>query len=324
MKLAAPNCGLRSDTPDALAPGEPLHAPAPQDMEAYHCRAIIESSDDAIISKTLDGRVISWNQGAEKVFGYRADEMLGRPLLQLFPPDRMDEERFILERLLLGETVEHFETVRLRKNGQTVQVSVTISPIRDQYGNIVGASKIARDISQRKLAEQRLEHVAHYDALTDLPNRLLLSDRLHQAMAGCLRKRQTLAVLYLDLDGFKTINDRFGHAAGDQLLVAVSARMKAALREVDTLARLGGDEFVALLVDVQSAHEWLPLVHRILKACSEPVWLEGQAVSVSTSIGLTLYPQDSADAVGLIRHADRAMYAAKQSGKNRYTLFDTN
>jgi diguanylate cyclase (GGDEF)-like protein len=211
--------------------------------------------------------------------------------------------------------------VRLRKDGQPVHVSVTISPIRNRHGQIIGASKIARDISRRKLAEERLEHLAHYDALTDMPNRLLLSDRLHQAMVACQRNHQSMALLYMDLDGFKAINDQYGHAVGDQLLVAVCNRMKAALREVDTLARLGGDEFVVVLVDVQSAQEWLPLVDRVLKACSEPVWLEGHAVSVSASIGVTLYPQQGVDASSLIRQADRAMYQAKQSGKNRYQLF---
>jgi diguanylate cyclase (GGDEF)-like protein/PAS domain S-box-containing protein len=291
--------------------------------EASHFRAIIESSDDAIISKTLDGRVTSWNQGAERVFGYHAEEMLGKSLLLLFPSDRLEEERFIQERLLLGEKVDHFETVRLRKNGEPVHVSVTISPIRDRQGNIIGASKIARDITRRKLAEERLEHLAHYDALTDMPNRLLLSDRLHRAMAACQRNKHSLAVLYMDLDGFKAINDQYGHAVGDQLLVAVSNRVKAALREVDTLARFGGDEFVVVLVDVQSPQEWLPLVDRVLKACSEPVWLEGHAVRVSASIGVTLYPQDGVDANSLIRQADRAMYQAKQAGKNRYQLFET-
>ncbi|NVO05819.1 MAG: diguanylate cyclase [Rhodoferax sp.] len=434
---------------DARPPPAPQAAPRrrqtllPASTEASHFHAIIESSDDAIISKTLDGRVTSWNRGAEQVFGYRAEEMLGQSLLLLFPPDRVDEERFIVERLLLGEKVDHFETVRLRKDGSPVHVSVTISPIRDANGHIVGASKIARDITERtrsdarlqlassvfthtteavaiadrrgrlievnqafsritgytrdevlghgyrffksgnqgpevldtlirqldleghcqgevwsrrkdgvpyaglltisavrdanarvqsyvalfadttalRLQQERLEHVAHYDALTDIPNRLLLSDRLHQAMANCQRNHQSLAVLYMDLDGFKAINDAYGHVVGDQLLVAVSARMKAALREVDTLARFGGDEFVVVLVDVQSAQEWLPLVDRVLNACSEPVQINGRTVCVSASVGVTLYPQDGADAATLIGQADRAMYRAKQSGKNRYALF---
>ncbi len=406
--------------------------------------AIVQSSDDAIISKTLDGTVTSWNAGAQAICGYTAEEMIGQSMLLLFPMDRKDEERFILEMLLAGEKVDHFETVRQRKDGSLVHVSVTISPIRDARQRIVGASKIARDISKRKLAEARLrltanvftyasegiviaspdgvlldvneaftritghsrlgvlgqdyrrfcsagadpgkleamwqalrqtghcqgevwsqrqdgtgfaalltvssiadraghvqsyvalfnditplrvqaeklEHFAHYDAMTDLPNRLLLSDRLHQAMANSARQGQTLAVLYLDLDGFKSINDQHGHAVGDQLLITVSQRMKSTLREVDTLARIGGDEFVLVLVDVRGQAELNALIERILKACSEPIALAEEILQVSASIGVTLYPQDDVEADQLMRHADRAMYEAKQNGKNRYQLFD--
>jgi diguanylate cyclase (GGDEF)-like protein/PAS domain S-box-containing protein len=411
---------------------------------ADHFRAIVESSDDAVISKTLDGIVTSWNPAAERIFGYSAAEMLGRPLLVLFPFDRTDEERFILELLMAGEQVDHFETVRLRKDGSAVHVSVTISPIRDRSGTIVGASKIARDITRAKAAEarlqvtanvftfaseaiviadpqgrivdvnaaftritgygrtqvlgqpydllraagdvssgfwriagrmrratqfqgevwcrradgehfaalltvsavrddqhrvqtfvalfaditalrqqsQRLEQAANYDALTHLPNRLLLSDRLRQAIAVTERQQQTLAVLYLDLDGFKAVNDQHGHAAGDQLLVQVAQRLRTAVREVDTLARIGGDEFVAVLVGLHDADECHRLVERMLRACAEPVLVHGASLQVSASIGVTLYPQDHCDADQLMRHADRAMYEAKQAGKNRYQFFD--
>ncbi|MCV2352783.1 EAL domain-containing protein [Paucibacter sp. B2R-40] len=406
--------------------------------------AIVQSSDDAIISKTLDGVVTSWNAGAQTIFGYTAEEMIGQPMLLLFPLDRKDEERFILELLLAGEKVDHFETVRQRKDGSLVHVSVSISPIRDAHKRIIGASKIARDISKKKLAEARLrltanvftytsegiviaspagvlldvneaftritghsrqavlgqdyrqvcngvedaskieamwqalrqtghcqgevwsrredgsdfaalltvsaiedssgqiqsyvalfaditplrmqteklEHFAHYDAMTDLPNRLLLSDRLRQAMANSARQDQTLAVLYLDLDGFKAVNDKHGHGVGDQLLITVSQRMKSALREVDTLARIGGDEFVLVLVDVRGQAELNALIERILKACSEPIIFGEHLLQVSASIGVTLYPQDDVEADQLMRHADRAMYEAKQNGKNRYQLFD--
>jgi diguanylate cyclase (GGDEF)-like protein/PAS domain S-box-containing protein len=292
------------------------------EAESSHYRAIVESSDDAIISKTLDGIVTSWNRGASNIFGYTSREMVGHPLLKLFPPDRVTEEDLILERIREGEKVDHFETIRLHKDGRRIDVSVTISPIYDRVGNIVGASKIARDITPVRMQQAQLAHVAYFDSLTDLPNRLLLSDRLHQAMAYATRQQQTLAVLYLDLDGFKYINDTFGHSVGDELLIAVSMRMKSALREVDTLARIGGDEFVAVLVNVQGLGECAELVERILNACSEPVVLDNRLMQVSASIGLTLYPQDDSSADQLLRHADRAMYEAKQSGKNRYIVFD--
>jgi diguanylate cyclase (GGDEF)-like protein/PAS domain S-box-containing protein len=411
---------------------------------AEYYRAIVESSDDAIISKTPDGLVTSWNSAAQSIFGYSSEEMLGKTLLVLLPPEKSDEERFILERIQAGETVEHFETIRIHKDGRRVNVSVTTSPIRDRMGNVIGASKIARDITAQKVAEQQLkltasvftstsegilitdrkglivdindafsritgyskeevlgqdarmfrssrqgpevfrfmrmalrqlgewrgevwsrrkdgqsysviltissvrdadgdvqnyvalfsditplklqqeqlEHSAQFDPLTDLPNRLLLSDRLHQAMAMCQRQNQSLAVLYLDLDGFKAINDHYGHDVGDALLVAVSNRMKLALRDMDTLARIGGDEFVAVLANIDSTQDCIQLVERVLFACAESVHIQGQELKTTASIGVTIYPQDDAEADQLMRHADQAMFEAKQNGKNRIYMFD--
>ncbi len=172
-------------------------------------------------------------------------------------------------------------------------------------------------------ARARLEHIAHHDTLTTLPNRLLLGDRLHQAMAQMQRRGQSLAVVYLDLDGFKEINDHHGHDVGDELLIAVAQRLKAALREGDSLARIGGDEFVAVLVDLEQAEDCAPVLDRLLLAASDPVTAgSGQVLQVSASIGVTFYPQDDVDADKLMRHADHAMYLAKQSGRNRYRFFD--
>jgi diguanylate cyclase (GGDEF)-like protein len=157
-----------------------------------------------------------------------------------------------------------------------------------------------------------------------LPNRVLLADRLEQSMLQTQRRGQLLAVAYLDLDGFKAVNDQFGHEVGDQLLVAVSKRMKAALREGDTLARIGGDEFAAVLVDLDAARDCEPVLNRLLHAAAEPVTIAGKSLQVSASIGVTMYPQDAADAERLLRHADQAMYLAKQAGRNRFHLFDVD
>lgn len=539
-----------------------------------HFKAIIESSDDAIIGKTLDGIVTSWNRGAEVIFGYSQAEMMGRSLLVLFPEDRKDEERFIVEQLLLGEKVDHFETVRICKDGKPVHVSVTISPIRNADGVIVGASKVARDItpearadmalrdreqrlsrvlegsdqgywdwniqtndllvsarwetmlgyeagemdvangrwaqvvhpddlthtmelvqrhlsgevamfenefrcrtklgdwrwilsrgrvverdahgrpmmmsgthtdiserkkfelsqrqsltvftnsyegimvvdprrqiidvnpaftritgytrdealgkspallssgrqspsfyremwqciratgqwtgeiwnrrkngeiyaqllsvsavtggdgvvqhyigmfadiSQLKAHEEELNRIAHYDPLTGAPNRRLLVDRLALAIARSNRNGLLLAVCYLDLDGFKSINDRYGHSVGDKLLVGVTDNLKLVLRSEDTLARLGGDEFMLLLADIGSPQECALILDRILGSASETLEVDGHTVAVSASIGVSLYPQDHSDVDTLIRHADQAMYVAKDAGKNRFHLFD--
>ena len=180
------------------------------------------------------------------------------------------------------------------------------------------------DITVMKEHQHQLDHVAHFDALTGLPNRLLLVDRLGQAMANVQRRGCSLALVYLDLDGFKVVNDQHGHAVGDSLLVAVAQRMREGLREVDTLARIGGDEFVAVLVDLENPQDCEPLLERLLRCAAEPVVVGEKILQVSASIGVTVYPKDEADADQLLRHADHAMYVAKQSGKNRYSLFDVH
>jgi diguanylate cyclase (GGDEF)-like protein/PAS domain S-box-containing protein len=546
------------------------------DITAEHYKAIVASSDDAIISKTLDGIVTSWNQGAQLIFGYSALEMLGRSLLVLFPKDRINEEQYFIEQLMAGRKVDHFETVRIHKDGHLVEVSVTLSPICDGNGKVIGASKIARDItplklekqrlqlaldatnqglwdwnlktgyvyrsahyyetvglnanedthdleffkrtihpqdmelalqsidayrrglsnsiefecrladterlkghwmqvrgqaverdhdglpvrivgtvtditnkkeldatlrehelqlvrviegsdqgywdwnvqtdslvvsarwetmlgyqpgemdvaaghyihyihpddadrvmalakshlageienldseirlrtksgawcwiqtrgrivardaqgkalmmsgthtdiSQRKAHESELDRVAHFDPLTGAPNRRLLADRLEQSIARANRNGKSLAVCYLDLDGFKVVNDRYGHACGDQLLIGVTESLKSVLRSEDTLARLGGDEFVLLLSDIGTPEECSVILDRVLHAIRLPVVADGITVSASASIGVSLFPQDHADADTLLRHADQAMYRAKEAGKNRFHLFD--
>jgi diguanylate cyclase (GGDEF)-like protein/PAS domain S-box-containing protein len=176
---------------------------------------------------------------------------------------------------------------------------------------------------ERRQAEAKLEHLALYDLLTDLPNRVLLADRINHSMAQCQRRNQLLAVAYLDLDGFKVVNDTHGHDIGDKLLVALSQRMKEALRESDTLARIGGDEFVAVIVDLEKIGSSKPVLKRLLKAAASFVTVGDVVMQVSASIGVTVFPQDGVDADQLMRHADQAMYIAKQAGKNQYHLFDT-
>jgi diguanylate cyclase (GGDEF)-like protein/PAS domain S-box-containing protein len=179
------------------------------------------------------------------------------------------------------------------------------------------------DITERKEHQNQLEYIAHFDALTNLPNRVLLADRLQQSMAQAPRRGQQLAVVYLDLDGFKAINDLHGHGTGDQVLVILTQRMKESLREGDTLARLGGDEFVAVLVDMEDTSACLPLVTRLLAAASQPMEVGELDLQVSASVGITFYPQlQDVDADQLLRQADNAMYQAKVAGKNRYYIFD--
>jgi len=193
-----------------------------------------------------------------------------------------------------------------------------ISAVRDNTGKTQQYVGLFSDITTVKAQESRLEHIAHFDALTNLPNRLLLSDRLQQAMSQALRRNQWVAVVYLDLDGFKRINDRHGHHVGDQFLIALANAMKDSLREGDTLARLGGDECLAVLIDLNSCESCMPMLSRLLEAAATPVKLDGLVLQGSASVGVTFYPQaDDIEADQLLRQADQAMYHAKLAGKNR-------
>ncbi len=183
--------------------------------------------------------------------------------------------------------------------------------------------KRADELIITKEYQKQLEHIAHYDILTNLPNRSLLGDRISQSMLQSQRHAQSLAVVFLDLDGFKAVNDAYGHDKGDELLIELSTRMKNSLREGDSLARIGGDEFVAVLTDLVQVKDCEPVIERLLQAASEPVVIDDIVLTISASIGVTLYPQDNVDADLLMRHADQAMYVAKASGKNCYHLFDT-
>ena len=201
---------------------------------------------------------------------------------------------------------------------------LTISAVRDIQGATQHYVALFSDISQIKAYQKRLEHSAYYDALTNLPNRVLLADRLRQGIAQSRRRGQGLAVAFLDLDGFKAINDQHGHEAGDQLLIALATRMQQALREGDTLARIGGDEFVAVLLDLNGIEASEHMLTRMLTTAAEPVPIGDLVLQVSASLGVTFYPQtEDIEADQLIRQADQAMYQAKLAGKNRYQVFNT-
>lgn len=408
-------------------------------------RCLVESSLDAIIGKTPDGIVTSWNPAAERIFAYAASEMLGRSIDLIIPADRREEDHQLTQAIYHGESISLFETQRLTKAGQLIDVLLTLSPIKDANSKVIGVSEIGRDISERKQAEDRqrlaatvfthareailitdqagkiidvndtfsritgynrdevvgknprilksglhnqdfyaemwkqihedgfwngefwnrhkdgqlyvqktvisvvpdahgkpghyvelfsdvtlmkaheqeLQHLAHFDRLTNLPNRTLLADRMQQAMSQVERRNLQLGVVYLDLDGFKAVNDDYGHAAGDLLLTTLASRMQRVLREGDTLARMGGDEFAAILIDLANIEDSLPLLNRLLAAAAEPVMVGDTVLNVTASIGATFFPQtQEVDADQLLRQADQAMYQAKLSGKNHVHIFD--
>ena len=309
--------------------------------------SMIENSDDAILSQGLDGAITSWNPAAERLYGYAASEALGMAFSVLVPPGHGNDLAEILGLVTLGERVEHYETSRISKNGRLIDVSVSASPVRDSLGNIVGVSTIARDITRRKndeatirvlnaelenrVAELRavneelqdaqrlLLHRTLHDSLTGLPNRVLFLDRLEHALADSVRTGSCLAVYFIDLDGFKRVNDTLGHSAGDDLLRTVAARLSNVVRPGDTVARFAGDEFLVLTVGTGGA---LPVVRatadRLLGALLDPPLGVGDE-SVTASIGVAV-SRDGIVPEQLLREADEAMYRAKRAGRARWEM----
>nr|WP_269747402.1 sensor domain-containing diguanylate cyclase [Imhoffiella purpurea] len=269
---------------------------------------------------------LSWSERQTIMFGLRNTQhcrMLRdlRPIVH--PEDRRDCLRALHRSLRDGVTFDQVYRVIWPDDSEHWLHSMgrpTLRTKSEARKRLIGTT---RDITALMEHQNQLERMAHYDALTSLPNRVLLSARLQQAMANARRRERCLGVIYLDLDGFKSINDTHGHTLGDELLITVSGRMRRTLREVDTLARLGGDEFAAILVDLCDRDACGPLVERLLAAAAEPVELDGRRLQVTASLGITFYPQATeVDGDQLLRQADQAMYRAKQSGKNRYQVFE--
>jgi diguanylate cyclase (GGDEF)-like protein/PAS domain S-box-containing protein len=297
-----------------------------------HLAAVVESSDDAIFSQTLDGLVLSWNRAAERMYGYTAAEAIGRSVTMLVPSGSPNEIPDILARLRRGEGIIQYETVWQRRDGTRFDVSLTISPISDSSGAIVAAATIGRDVTRRKQAEEalrrrnaELKHKAYHDALTGLPNRVLFADRLRQALARARRYGTRVAVLLLDVNGFKHINDTFGHDVGDAALVEVARRLQAGIRRSDTVARWGGDEFSAVLTDVRTPEDAARVAEHLITAFHAPLSLDGHELSVSVTIGISLFPADGEGPDDLVRHADHAMYRAEGRGENEsaFAFFGT-
>jgi diguanylate cyclase (GGDEF)-like protein/PAS domain S-box-containing protein len=278
---------------------------------------------EAIMITGPDSNIMDVNATFTRITGYTREESLGQNPRMLSSGRQGTEFYAALWQSLSTEGYWSGEIWNRRKSGEVYAVMQTISAVRDAQGNAQHFVALFSDITAIKEHQSQLEHIAHFDALTNLPNRVLLADRLQQAMAQAQRRGQQLAVAYLDLDGFKAINDRHGHEAGDQVLIALAQRMKDALREGDTLARLGGDEFVAVLIDLEDTSASVPLLNRLLAAAALPVPVGELSLQVSASLGVTFFPQtQEIEADQLLRQADQAMYQAKVAGKNRYHVFD--
>jgi diguanylate cyclase (GGDEF)-like protein/PAS domain S-box-containing protein len=281
--------------------------------------ALVEFSDEAIIGKNLEGTILSWNKAAENLYGYTEKEAIGKNIKMLFPKERQKEFQNIIHRIAKDDHIKYFETLRVHKDGHTVPVSVTIAPIKNFQGVVIGASITAHDITQQNLIKEQLKHLAEHDALTGLINRPLFEDRIIQAIALAKRAKCKMAVCFLDLDEFKNINDTYGHHVGDLLLCAAAKCMQKCIREVDTLARFGGDEFALILSDLSEENDVIKIMKKIIRLFSKGFMIENYHLKVTLSIGISMYPGDGVH--DLLKKADAAMYYVKKQGKNNFIFF---
>jgi diguanylate cyclase (GGDEF)-like protein/PAS domain S-box-containing protein len=285
--------------------------------------SVFTHTQESIMITDAAATITEVNNTFCRITGYSPKEVLGEnPRILL---SGRESPEFFTEMWDTLQTQGYWrgEICNRRKNGEIYPAMLTISAVKSSAGLVQHYISLSTDISLMKAYQGQLQRIAHYDALTDLPNRVLVADCLNQSMLQCQMTNQSLAVAFMDLDGFKDINDNFGHNVGDELLIALSQQMKAALREGDTIARIGGDEFIAIMVNLEKPEDSVVVLERLLKAAANPVAVGDVVIEVSVSIGVAFYPQDGLAADPLIRHADQAMYIAKQAGKNRYHLFDT-
>ena len=282
-------------------------------------RVLAESSPDAVLIHS-DERIVFVNQAmVDLLRAGRTAELIGRPATFMLAPQALEAARRRIAALYAGAPQPRVEQVYRRLDGTTVEVEIAAAPL--QFDGKPAAQVTVRDVTERRTAQARIEHLATHDALTGLPNRALIHDRITQAIAHARRAQRQLAVLYLDLDRFKIVNDGFGHAFGDALLKAAADRLRKLVREGDTVARQSGDEFLILLADLRRPSDAYVVVHKILQAFERPFMIGSRELFVSFSIGVSVYPADGEGADVLIGNADVAMYRSKDLGRSTYQFF---
>ncbi|MES2741885.1 MAG: EAL domain-containing protein [Pseudomonadota bacterium] len=270
---------------------------------------ILDQIHESVLTTDLTGYITSWNKGAERLFGYSAVEAVGCNILFLSEQDSTDFKDGIV-----GQGGRLMEVRRRKKSGEVFWASLSLSPLCDIEERPVGMIAYITDITERKLAEERIHHLAYYDGLTGMPNRTLLTKLVDQALINAQRNHKLGCILFIDLNRFKLINDALGRRIGDELLRQISLRFRAVLREQDLVARLGGDEFAVGLFDVTQHFEASMLAQKLLASLMPAFLIEGHDLRVGASIGISVYPQDGSDAETLLRQADIAMFRAKQGG----------
>ncbi len=284
--------------------------------------SVFEHTHDGIFITDAQGRIIEVNSAFSGLTGYTREEVMSQTLYSLNFAIGAQEALEQIWPSLAKTGTWHSESRNLRKNGEAYIAAMDIFTVRDNAGEVSHYVGVLSDITLLKQQQEHLEHLAYHDALTQLPNRVLFSDRLQNALLRIGRSQTLLAVCLLDLDGFKPVNDKLGHETGDHLLVELAQRLTSCLRAGDTVARLGGDEFALLLSDLNNVEECELALKRLLASIATPFRLKSKDIHVSGSVGVTLSPFDDANPDSLLRHADQAMYQAKMAGGNCYRMFD--
>lgn len=310
FQLSQQNASLRAEIADRIRAEQALREIA----------VALENAVEGIARLDAEGRYSTVNKAYADIIGSTPEDLIGAEWSITVHPDDLGLAKAAYQRMRASGKSE-VEVRGLRKNGSVFYKHIVMVGTYDEQNKLIGHYCFMHDITQRKQAEARLEHLALYDPLTGLPNRKLLDDRLQQVLSEADREGHMVALLFIDLDHFKHINDSFGHGMGDRLLRAVADRFSAGLRAGDTIARLGGDEFAVVLPNIRHVDEVAGIVRKIQALLDAPFTVDGRDMHVSASIGITLYPLDEGDAESLIRNADTAMYHAKESGRNTFRLY---
>ena len=294
--------------------------------EKERTQVTLNSIGDAVLSTDILGNITYLNAVAVKLTGWSCEEALGRPLAEVFQiidgstrePSPNPIELAVQGNKTVGLTPN---CILIRRDGNESAIEDSAAPIHNRSGLIAGAVIVFHDVSGSRAMLLEMSHLAHHDSLTDLPNRLLLKDRLSQAIATAHRNDTKVAVMFLDLDGFKHVNDSLGHAVGDKLLKSVATRLVSGVRSSDTVSRQGGDEFVVLLAEIKHAADAGIAARKILTALAASYTFDLHDLRVTASIGVSTYPEDGEDAETLMKNADMAMYQTKVNGPNNYQFF---
>jgi diguanylate cyclase (GGDEF)-like protein/PAS domain S-box-containing protein len=302
--------------------GERLKAQQGELLVARKLRTHFEATPLAVVEWDRERRITAWNPAAEDIFGYREHEAVGESVATLLAAaaQRANADEMCRELLEFNEG-NKTTLVNTTKGGRTLHCEWYNTPLVDASGQVSGFVSLVQDITERLNTERTIHYMAHHDALTGLPNRRLMQDRLNQAIMAARRKQRHVAVLFLDLDRFKVVNDTLGHDTGDFILKDVARRLLSCVREVDTVSREGGDEFVVILPDLERPENARVVADKILEELARPVDVGGQDIHVTPSIGISHYPNDATDVHQLLKHADNAMYQAKDAGRNTIRFF---